>query len=87
MSKSWIKGLKKAKAEVEAIPRTQEDIRKSHSELCMKLGHARYQVKFFEGAVESILAALTDLDAEAGARKRLDEETAKTQQEPVSGAV
>lgn len=86
MSKSWIKALKRPKTETSAVPRSQEDIRKAHSDLCMKLGHAQYQVKFFKQVVENLLNDLTSLDAEAGARKQLDDQV-KSEEQPKSGAV
>jgi len=88
MSK-WIKGLKKAKAEAKPIPRATEEIRKEYSDLCMKLGHAQYQVKFNQEVTEQLLSRLAELDGEASARKRLDDEAAAKAKEeakpPASG--
>lgn len=72
MSKSWLKGLKKTKLSA-AQPRQAQEIAQEYTDLCSKLGHAKYQVKFNQEVIESILGRLSELDREAGARKQADD--------------
>lgn len=90
MSKSWIKGLKKAKQETTPVPRDIKAIQQEYTELCSKLGHATYQVNFNKKVVDLITSRLEDLDREGTTRKQLDAETqtkAVEAEQPTSGAV
>jgi hypothetical protein len=87
MSKSWLKGAKKAAA---PLPRETEAIRAEYSDLCMKLGHANYQVTFNQTVVSTLLKRLEDLDREASERSKLDADkpaVSDSQGQPTSGAV
>jgi hypothetical protein len=90
MSKSWIKGLKKAKQEAAPAPRDIKAIQQEYTELCSKLGHATYQVNFNKKVVDLITSRLEDLDREGTARKQLDFAAAEAkakEEQPTSGAV
>jgi hypothetical protein len=74
MGKTWLKGLSKAKKDAPQLPRTTEEIQKEYYDLCAKLGSATYNVKFNQRVVDQITSDLSNLDAEAGARSKLDKE-------------
>jgi len=85
MGKKWLpslKGLKKAKEAAQTIPRSVDEIRQEYTDICSKLGHAKYQVVFNQQVVDALIGKLKDLDGEAGARKRLDETTPKQETTP-----
>lgn len=63
---------KKVKSVKAPDPRGAQEISQEYTNLCSKLGHAQYQVKFNQEVTEHILARLIELDREGTARNQLD---------------
>lgn len=57
--------------------RSVDEIRNEYSQLCSKLGHVEYQIYVLEKDVEMMLKTLGDLNFEAAASARADEEAKK----------
>lgn len=58
------------------VPRSAEEINREYSDLCAKAGAAQYQISILSAHVVSLQGRIKELDAEAGARGKLDTELA-----------
>lgn len=69
MGKQWVKGAKKVKLE----PRSQQEIANEYTQLCSKVGHARYQIELLTQDLTKNLDRMAQLNIEASERKTLDD--------------
>jgi len=58
-------------------PRAMDAINKEYSNLCAQAGDVVYKLKRFEESLADLKVRMSQVDAEAGARRKLDEEAAK----------
>jgi hypothetical protein len=72
MGKNWLRSLKKSKSEAQPIPREQPELAKEYTELCTKLGNAKYSIAYQERVIEGVMKRLSELESEGFARKQLD---------------
>ncbi len=78
--KKYFKGSPK-KVETQE-PRKLDEIQKEYVDLCSRVGQTQYRMKVLENDVNTLFSRIAEIDHEAGARRKLDEEANKTQQTP-----
>lgn len=77
----FFKSKKKAVPAKQPEPRSTEELTKIHNDLCRRAGEIQYVVKINEDELSRINEALRSVNNEAGARRELDQQTAKENQE------
>ena len=76
MGKNWVKGAKKLKLE----PRTSQEISAEYTQLCSKVGHARYQIELLNQDITKNVERMSKLNEEMFERKALDDKQTAQQQ-------
>jgi hypothetical protein len=60
-------------------PRPAQEINSEFSQLCSKIGQARYTIHRLDSDIRSYISKIEDLDREMAERTKLDKETAESQ--------